>query len=773
MVLRRLRREGDRRREPPLAFAALVVGAVAASRFFALARSPGEIDEAVFAGAVTRFDLFDLSPQAPGFPVWILLGRALLPLCVTPFNALATASTLLAACGVPALYVWGRRVVGGWAALAGAVFAFALPVVWVNGGRAFSDTPATVLFLGALACLATAEERRSPNQTRWRDLVAARRARLLGLAAGLLAASGFGVRPHLLLAFFPILFLSMARLMVRHDRADAAWTFGLSALAGTSAWFVWLYAQAGGAPGLFASLSERAGFRAHAFATGSVGSLLDSFLVRDFLSWRRALVVFAVAVVGLVALAMRRRRGSFDLVLVLAPLFFSLWFLHSRAMSRYSVPFVLVLGLAVGAGLETLFRRGFLAFGVAGLAGLLLARETWPQVRASAREETPPIAALSSLERWVHPGRETIVADPDFHAFLRTERWEGRLVVWGYLDEEFVQAPRQMNKRLVRLADFTGEAGAPTLADPLWRSFTRSGFVAEALGNGRLLDVAVRDPAPPLFGTGFGVKESVPREPSFRWAGPNAHLYVPADQGPLCAVLSGERPEDAGETILRVREAGSERLLLERRIAPGPFDFAIVPRAIYGPMPGPSEYVLTCDRPKVLPELEGAKRPAKGCFTIREATFAYAPEALWARQEPRLVADLGAPDDGRFDPEGFFGREKIGDTGLDLRWTTETASIVYSPVPGFTPSRLLLRARAVAEPVDVEVSVGDVPAGSVRVNVGLAEVSLPLTSEALRALEGPEPVRLWFHVPTTVPKDAGKGEDTRALGIGVDRVSLE
>jgi hypothetical protein len=71
------------------------------------------------------------------------------------------------------------------------------------------------------------------------------------------------------------------------------------------------------------------------------------------------------------------------------------------------------------------------------------------------------------------------------------------------------------------------------------------------------------------------------------------------------------------------------------------------------------------------------------------------------------------------------------------------------------------------------VSVGDVPAGSVRVTVGLAEVSCPLPPDAVRALAGPEPVRLWFDAPTTVPKDAGKGDDTRALGIGVDRVSLE
>jgi hypothetical protein len=297
--------------------------------------------------------------------------------------------------------------------------------------------------------------------------------------------------------------------------------------------------------------------------------------------------------------------------------------------------------------------------------------------------------------------------------------------------------------------------------------------VAEALGNGRLLSVAVRDPAPPLFGVGFGVKESVPGEPSFRWAGPAAHLYVPADQGPLSAVLSGERPGDVGETTLRVTEAGSGRLILERRIAPGPFDLAIVPRGIYGPMPGPSEYVLSCDRPMALPPLEGAKRPASGCFTIREATFSYAPEALWPRQGPRLVADLGAPNDGRFDPEGFFGREKSSDPGLDLRWTTATASIAFSPVSNFTPSRLILRARAVAAPVQVDVSIGDMPAGSVRVAVDLTEVSLPLRPDAQRALAGPEPVRLRFHAPTTVPKDAGKGDDIRALGIGVDRISLE
>jgi hypothetical protein len=770
---RRIGRSGERRRRPPLAFVWLVLGAVAASRFFALAASPGEIDEAVFTGAVTHFDLFDLSPQAPGFPVWILLGRALLPLCVTPFNALATASTILAAAGFFALWTWGARVVGGWAALCGVVFAAALPVVWINGGRAFSDTPATALFLGALACLAMADERRSPNQTRWREMIAARRARLLGVAAGLLAAAGAGVRPHLVLVFGPALVLWAVRIGYRWDRRDAVVSFLGAGLAGTAAWGAWLLAQAGGPAGLLASVSERAGFRAHAFATGSFGGLPDSFLVRDFLSPRRAALVLLVAAIGLVALVVRRRRGAVDLLVILLPAFLSLWFLHSRAMSRYSVPFVLVLALAVGAGLEAVLRRGPLVFAAALLAAGLYAREAWPDVRASAREETPPVAAIRALERWVHPGRETIVADEDFHAFLRTERWERRLVAWGYTDAEIASAPRQANKRLVRLADFTAEPDPPDRRDPLWKTWMRLGRVSDMLGNRRLLVVAVRDPAPPLFGPGFGPRESALGRASFRWAGPAARILVAQDQGPLAATLSGERPSSAGPATLTVSEADSGRVLLSRVVSPGPFDLTILDRPVVGPMPGPATYVVSCDRTVDLPPAEGVTRPARGCFTFFEATFSRPPEHVWMRQGPRVVADVGAPDDGRYDPAGFWPRENVAGTSLDMRWTKAEASLVWAPQPGFAPARVVLRASAVVGAKDVSVFVDGVLAGVVRVGADLAETSAPLAPAAAQLLAGPETSRIEIRTTTDVPKELGKGDDTRALGIALERIAFE
>lgn len=775
MTLRRFGSKVDRRVDPSFLVEAVVLGAVAASRFFALAASPGEIDEAIFAGAVTRFDLFDLSPQAPGFPVWILIGRLLLPLCVTPFNALATASTVLSAVALPALYAWGKRLVGGWAALAGTVFAAALPVVWVNGGRAFSDMPATALFLVALMCLTFADERRSPNQTRWREMIAARRARLLGIAAGLAAAAGAGIRPHLVLAFGPILALSAVRLSARAHRRDASFSFVGAGLAGTLAWLAWLFAQAGGVTGLFASLSERVEFRAHAFATTAFGTLVDSFLVRDFLSSRRAILFWVIFVVGAMSLVKRGARGALDIGLVLLPLFFSLWFLHSRAMSRYSVPFVLVASLAFGAGLVALFRKGPLGFLAGAAAAALFAREAYPEVEWGARHDTPPMAAIHALERYVHPGRETIVADDSFHAFLRMERWEGRLVAWGYTDEEIASAPRQANRRYVRLADFTVEPEPPDRTDPVWKSWYRGGRVLEALGNRRLLAVAVRDPAPPLFGPGFGPKERVVGGPAFRWAGLAAHLIVPGLQGSPAALLSGERPSDAGATTLTVTEAETGKIVLVRRIEPGPFEVAIVARPVYGPLERAAEYVLTCDKPKALPPLPGAVRPREGCFTFRESTFPVPPEKLWERQGSRFTADIGSPRDRGADPEGFWERETRENLSIDLRWTTASASVLWCPVREFAPKRLFLRARPPGkEAVSVSVTVNGQPAGKIYVAPGdFAETALDLPEPTAAALAGVEPVRIGFSSLAVSPKAAGTGPDTRALGVAVDRISLE
>lgn len=755
--------------------ALLVLGLLGASRFAALAHSPGEIEEAVFAGAVTRYDLFELSPQAPGFPLWILIGRALLPVCVTPFDALAAASTILSALALPALYVWGRRCVGGWAALGATAFAAALPVVWVNGGRAFADTPGTSLCLVAAALLSLTEERRVFNLTRWREHRLAGRSRLLAVLAGLSAAAGFGVRPHLVLGF-GLLYLVMAgRLLSRAGRRDAAVSFLGALLAGSFAWFVWLSAQAGGLSGLKASVTERAEYRSHAMATGGAGGVLESFVVRDFLSPPRALAFWLVAAAGAAALLKRRSRGAIDVALLLGPLFVSLWFLHNRSMSRYSVPFALAVSLLFGAGLEALLRRRALGFAASIAAAGFYAREAWPEVLRSAREETPPMAAIRHLERYVHPGRETIVADPPFHAFLRTEIWEGRLAVWGYTTDDFVSSYVRTNERLVRLADFTGDPNPPSRVDRAWKTWSKGGRVAEMLGNRRLLAVGLRDPAPPLFGPGFGVTEGEPGQEAFHWAGPRARLVVPGLEGPPVALIAGQRDGDAGPTTLRVTDAATGETLLTRRVAPGPFELAIVPSTVYGPLPAPAVWILSCDRPAPLPRLEGAERPGLGCVRIFDATFSTPPEAIWNRRGGRFVLDVGSASDRSADPDGFHARERMEPSGLEMRWTKGEASVAFSPVPGFVPARIVLKARApAAEGVPVRVAVGGLLCGEFVAGPGdFADYTLDLPEGARNLLIGVDPARIVLTSPTLSPREAGAGNDPRPLGIGLTRISLE
>lgn len=775
MSLRRLSGPIDRRENPPTALVVLVLGVLVASRIPALARSPGEIDEAVFAGAVTRFDLFQLSPQGPGFPLWILIGRALLPLFVTPFNSLATASTILAGVMLPALYLWGRRMVGGWAALGATVFAATLPVVWANGGRAFADTPGTAFCLLSAGLLSLILERRGTEPTRWREYVAARRARILAALAGLAAAAGFGVRPHLVLGFGLLFLLCSARLLSRADRRDAGLTFLGSAIAGSLAWVVWLLAEAGGPEGFWRSVTERAGYRAHALATAHVGGLLDSFLVRDFISLPYAFVFWLVAAAGVVALVRRRSRAAMDLPVVLLPLFGSLWWLHNRAMSRYSVPFALVASLLFGAGLEAILRRRALAFLAAVAAAGLFAVEYGPEVLRSARETTPPMAAIEYLERYTHPGRETIVADEPFHAFLRTELWEGRLAIWGYTTTDFVSGFVQANERLVRLSDFTGVSDPQSANDPGWKTWSNGGRVAEALGNRRLLVVGVRDPAPPLFGPGFGVTEEERGRPAFRWAGPRARLVVPGLEGPPVALIAGERDGDAGATTLRVTDAETGATVLTRTIAPGPFELAIVPHTIVGPLPQPVVYVLSCDRPIPLPKLDGAERPELGCFRILEATYSIPPEELWARRGERYELDVGTPADRRANLAGFYARERNEKTGLEMRWTSGSSTATFSPVPGFVPRRLLLRVRPPGgEAVPLRISVAGIACGEILVSPGGFEERRVILPDAARAaFRGADPILLTLTSPTWVPRLAGKGDDDRPLGVGLTRLTLE
>ena len=271
--------------------------------------------------------------------------------------------------------------------------------------------------------------------------------------------------------------------------------------------------------------------------------------------------------------------------------------------------------------------------------------------------------------------------------------------------------------------------------------------------------MGVRDPAPPLFGPGFGVTEEEPGKPAFHWAGPAARLVVPGLEGPPVALVAGERDGDAGPTTLRVTDAATGALVLTRPLAPGPFELAIVPRTIYGPLSVPAVWILSCDHPKPLPRLEDAKRPELGCFSVLDATFSLPPEAIWRRLDDRFVLDVGSPSDRSADLVGFHARERVEPSGLGMRWTGGEASVAFSPVAGFVPRRLVLRARApAAAAVPVRITVGGLFCGEISVRSGdFADYAFDFSEVQRDGFRGTDPVRIGLSSPTWTPRDAGRG----------------
>jgi hypothetical protein len=139
--------------------AVLVVVSIAAglARFAALSKGPWDWDEILFCSAIVDYDVVHHYPHPPGFPLYIFLAKLARFFTATDFHALQTINVIAGMAVLPVIF-WVARSLRFtfWPALVAAiVFAF-LPNVWFFGGTAFSDVPAMVLFLAAIAAYLSA-----------------------------------------------------------------------------------------------------------------------------------------------------------------------------------------------------------------------------------------------------------------------------------------------------------------------------------------------------------------------------------------------------------------------------------------------------------------------------------------------------------------------------------------------------------------------------------------------------------------------------------------
>ena len=109
---------------------ALAAFAAIAARLAATTPALSSDDALFFVHALTRFSVLDFSPQFPGYPGFVAMGRLLLPLTHDPLHALALLTELVALALPPmaALVVW-RATAAGWAALAAFAVTLAGPLM--------------------------------------------------------------------------------------------------------------------------------------------------------------------------------------------------------------------------------------------------------------------------------------------------------------------------------------------------------------------------------------------------------------------------------------------------------------------------------------------------------------------------------------------------------------------------------------------------------------------------------------------------------------------
>lgn len=332
-----------------------------------LASTLGDADSVNFALGVRDFDVSTHRPHPPGYPVYILAGKAATavarvagasPASKAEAGGLAWLS-LLSGIAAAMLLVHVARILhrsaegegDAWRALATAAITAVCPLFWYLASRPLSDLSGLAAALAAQACLLLAWQRQAPGPGGDRRLTPAATAasgRMI-VAGALVAAVGIGVRTQVAWVTLPLLGLV---LVDRIGRGVAGAIVGgtVSFLVGGLAWAVPLVVVSGGLDAYLAALGTQA---SEDFASGEMLYTHPSLRAAARAAWQTVVapwdssalgaVVAVLAAVGLVAVARRDRRALAAVTAMAGPyVVFHLLF-HDTAFVRYALPLVPVM----------------------------------------------------------------------------------------------------------------------------------------------------------------------------------------------------------------------------------------------------------------------------------------------------------------------------------------------------------------------------------------------------------------------------------------------
>lgn len=372
--------------------------AIGLTRLFAVARTPFDWDEVLFALAVDEYNVSEHHPHPPGYPLFVAAAKAVHWLGIEEFRSLQVIVVLGGLLLFPALFRFGRELGFDFAtSVAGAtIFAF-LPNVWVYGGTGFSDVPATAVGFAACALLLR-------GRSEARAYVVG--AMLLGVAAGIRP-------PYLVIGAIPALVATWHRLRARNYVAVlVAIVLGGTIVAGS---------YLGAALASTSIEDYGAAVRAQSQYVRDVDSFRNPGrtplpqVAKTFFLWpiqQRAQMagLALLAMISLVAAIAKRRPAPLLTTAVFAPFAIMAWLtLDENAAGRYAISYMAMHALLAADGLRVLARNARLQSVLAATVVAVFAVWTWPALVTQRTTDAPPAAALSWVARNVPPGSPVYV----------------------------------------------------------------------------------------------------------------------------------------------------------------------------------------------------------------------------------------------------------------------------------------------------------------------------------------------------------------------------
>ncbi len=369
-----------------------------------------DLDSINFAMGIRDFDVAHHQPHPPGYPVFILIAKAIHVVAPQEVTVLALMSVLAGALGVVAIAALYRRLdgadMGAWWSASAVALAMTSPLYWFTAARPLSDAS------GLAAALAV--QAMTLGATSAAGLTVA--AFCAGLAAGLRSQVVWLTAPLLL---YKVLHhgghsghggssttgenCSAASPVSSVVASSVLASFG-AFLAGILLWFVPLIIISGGLAAYWHALFDQGAADLEniqmLWTMHRPRELMDALyyaFVAPWATWTVAAIGLTCASLGALRMFRRRRRALMILTVAFAPyLAFDLLF-QETFTSRYALPLVIPVAYLAVDGLRLLPWDMGLAVAVA--VAMFDARVGGTSIAAYARAKAPVFRMLDDMRR--------------------------------------------------------------------------------------------------------------------------------------------------------------------------------------------------------------------------------------------------------------------------------------------------------------------------------------------------------------------------------------